>query len=589
MGFETTPLEYGYMASLVYQDEQWYENETITKYLGLDEENGWELVEVGKGRNKTPLRKGDGGYRGMVFVHHERREIVVAHRGTELTNLGALMADYEAVAKGQLHPQVTEALHNSLDKGVMALLNPSNPTEKPYHLTFTGHSLGGFLATVCLYLTQRKGEAFKAFHVPLASAAVFDPAGSDVFLHKYEPHGTRGTGLGDKEIKDLDVSHFVSLPNYVNAYHPHAGGTLYMVMPEAVKDDNPISYLASTHKLENILAAFDEKTGHPKQGQRWEMEDWPLLDFEAFKQATSGKWGALRGAAQVAVDGLASLHEHLSGTQHDRVPFIKQLAGGEEYHRSVLEAVKPLQDANIKSALSSRYVRGAVYGEQLRLVHFGSDVALFLKSYQKLRKIPEVTRLFAEHYGLEPSQVTLLAAYQIDDQGYVTLPDSEETVFALRSRVAATMMQKQLTPGCPEVFFAQNYDASLKEHSELKEDFEKLREAFGLASQHQARPRLDVENDVEKNAKIRGKVSAAFMPLDNVPVSEASKLWEDRDKSREWAQEREIKISNRGHEGAEVGEMDASVFRASFFAPKQDDQRQSAQPSGGDDSPKFSP
>ena len=354
MGFETTPLEYGYMASLSYANEGWDKQE---KFIAL-KQKGWKPIVVGEYPDITPLRVSKSGYHGMVFANEARKEVVVAHRGTKC--LKDLETDALAVAQNQVQSHVTDALTTSLNENVQALLREG------YSLTFTGHSLGGFLATTSLYFCQRDDLGF---HFPNSKAVVFDPAGSQDFIKLLEPHAESKHKLGDEGIAQLNVMHFVSLPNYVNSYAPHPGGTIYALSPSEVplKTMNPAKYLLAAHSLDNILRCFvglDDQSklaGYPKEAQCHMMTDWPLIQLNEL-QSLGTVVGALTTIPKLFMDGLQLMAKPF-GMRADRVAFSERLLGGEEFRRALAMGVEAAQKNGgqitvpvIRDRLRSHYV-----------------------------------------------------------------------------------------------------------------------------------------------------------------------------------------------------------------------------------------
>ena len=210
-----------------------------------------------------------------------------------------------------------------------------------------------------------------------------------------------------------------------------------------------------------------------------------------------------------------------------------------------------------------------------------------------MRGIAEITKLFAQEYKLELSLVELLEKYQIDEQGYVTLPDSEETVFALRSQVAAMMQDEQLSPDCVKTFVKEQVDAIPKLREELRQVTERLDKVH-----LQERPKLRAGNKVADKAEV-GKLEASGVSIGGINADAQGydamhKLLQETLKGRD------IELVNEVGKEAKAQELKATGFSGQFGGPgffdssRQQQKQQTTplptpQPSGGDESPKLSP
>ncbi len=486
MGFETTPLEYGYMASLSYMDDgDWSKTEKQEQLqrLGILQTRDWDLltltVTTGKFPNQTtvatPLRTSKDGYRGMVFVSERRREVVVAHRGT--ASLKDLETDAMAVARNNIRPHVTDALTTSLDENVKQLL------AQGYSLTFTGHSLGGFLATTSLYFCQR-GDL--NFYYPNSRAIVFDPAGSQDFIKLLEPHAESVHKLGDEGIRKLNIMHFVSLPNYVNAYAPHPGGTIYTLLPGNVPLEtmNPVKYLRATHSLDNILECFVELAeemplaGYPKENQCRVMTDWPLIQLDEL-QSLGTVFGAITAIPKLFMDSLQVIARHF-GHRAERVTFSESLLGGEEFRRALDTGISIAEQdggqviiPNVIDMLKSHYVtRQEAYHHRLHLIHFGKLGAEFLVGYEQIIRVREdgvLFKAFSEQYKLSEQFQTLLLTYQTDDQDQICLSDGNKSIYEFRAAVVYEIEARTKD-------FADVYGFAIKHYHGMADKLQELEE-----------------------------------------------------------------------------------------------------------------
>ena len=145
--------------------------------------------------------------------------------------------------------------------------------EEKYQLSFTGHSLGAFLAELSVYFCHT------AFDYPEVNAVTFESPGIGEMLDKI------GAEHETLNVENLDILSYLSYPNIVNTCNHHVG-TLYSIMP--VLNKNNFGYFSGNvqevHSMDNILAEFEE--GHlPKRAY---VTSWPVGKqrqvFEKFYQ-----------------------------------------------------------------------------------------------------------------------------------------------------------------------------------------------------------------------------------------------------------------------------------------------------------------
>lgn len=505
MSFDTTPLEYLEMADLAYQDNHWEVSTQYQLLLGL----GWQVHTPLK--QATFLRKGKGGYRGIVYIHEQRQEIVCAHRGT--SSLSAIEADITLVVEQKVHAQVTEAIEVCLDAEIKELLANN------FSLTFTGHSLGGFLATSCLYFCQRTDllhSAGESLHYPKSKAVVFDPAGSQLFLSTLEPYAISHAGLGEKGIKNLNILHFVSLPNYVNAYAPHAGGTLYGLFPTNIKlkTMNPITYLKQTHSLSNLRHCFiplnsdSLDAGYPKANQCRKMSDWPLIDLKEL--ASLGTiFGAVSAPLKLGIDALQALTE-MVGCKYQRVPYLERLGGGEEYRQALSLAInatktgKKIIVPELISTLRSHYMtQNSRYDTQLHKLHFGKELDEFLMDYVTYLQHTEEVNSFARDNLLTENDIQLLAQYCINPSGELSLASSETSMFTFRRQVGQLFSEKKLSSTSVKNWIKNKIVS-------VPEDIESMKNRLEILENTFLNPTTDLSSEPKSIAHLITKFSGRY-------------------------------------------------------------------------------
>lgn len=271
-----TYAEYIYMSHLAYlggipeKGAPKDQSESLTlianQVLGIDsqEENTWQ--------QKDFHLKGSG-YVGAIFIHHQRKQIVIAHAGTLPKRFKTIKADAVGVLCKKQDRLVLDAIMQSQDPtrtdGLGRTLE-SFIEDLHYHLSFTGHSLGGFLAEMSVYACHR---GFGLYY-PNASAVVFDSPGALEVMQAYESNIPQH----QTNFKKLNIVSFLSSPNIVNTLHGHPG-ILYRLIR-----DMPIStfssYLLNSHSIVKMASLFNPDTGLPSPGSWIEMQAWPQANYD---------------------------------------------------------------------------------------------------------------------------------------------------------------------------------------------------------------------------------------------------------------------------------------------------------------------
>lgn len=201
------------IASKVYEDYNSMEKE---KYE-LNEEgfpSGWELLTIASNPSLS------NGYFGAAFWHPEREQVIIAHRGTEPTNVGSLWTDFKSVLKNDVSSQINSAVtftHHV--KQVFADIDSEGKTH--FQMFITGHSLGAWLAQVCTfsmkYLTivdeqEDFGKSEKeGYH---AHTVVFDSPGcKPMLLQMKDWYDIRNDNVEHLPTNSLDITSYLSAPN----------------------------------------------------------------------------------------------------------------------------------------------------------------------------------------------------------------------------------------------------------------------------------------------------------------------------------------------------------------------------------------
>ncbi|MGI9214471.1 MAG: Mbeg1-like protein, partial [Gammaproteobacteria bacterium] len=194
------------------------------------------------------------GYAGIIYVNYHDNRIVVAHRGTD--SLKSLAEDLSGVYLNRLSSQ-KQAVFSLIREAIeMAKMQRAG-------LSFTGHSLGAFLAEISVFYCH------KSFNFPDVHAVTFESPGSVESLEKMQSNLE-----GEKvEITTLDIVSYLSYPNIINTCNHHTG-TLYQLEPDLGNYGWLAGwYTKKSHSMDGIIGLFQEN-GWPLKIQY--VEDWPI-------------------------------------------------------------------------------------------------------------------------------------------------------------------------------------------------------------------------------------------------------------------------------------------------------------------------
>ena len=177
-----TPYTLAQFASKAYEDFR--TGETGAQYEArLALPDGWKLLTTASNSSKT------NGYFGAAYWNPNHQQVVIAHRGTKFTNVGALVTDLNGVLLNNYVRQMESA--STFAHKVVEVLRDFNLRKGvSFQLFFTGHSLGVWLAQVTTFSAEyleRDGNLFlrsnndsDCYH---PHTAVFDsPCCKDIFF-----------------------------------------------------------------------------------------------------------------------------------------------------------------------------------------------------------------------------------------------------------------------------------------------------------------------------------------------------------------------------------------------------------------------
>ncbi len=249
-------------------EEKHWELVTRTNYEGKIKLIQWIFTELGKKL----------GFKCSSFLNHPAKQLVIVHRGTELTNLWQIGADIKIALNKITSDIVKKADWHTVQSLLNNALKLDEKTRKHvrnnYSVTITGHSLGGWLAQLCTLLSKYpkffpvgpRGTFYFGNDTMLdmnqsydLHCVAFDSPGANAVLTrlKEDPAWLNGEPR-DVEIafKDLDITVYLANRNLVNMCGTHMETVKTIdVMSDAsflTKWFNPVA----SHSMEGILTYF---------------------------------------------------------------------------------------------------------------------------------------------------------------------------------------------------------------------------------------------------------------------------------------------------------------------------------------------
>ncbi|CAF1501218.1 unnamed protein product [Adineta ricciae] len=177
-----------------------YSNKNIIRY------HNWIVISRFNNTQET-------GYYGIAFRHNQTREIVIAHRGTDIKNIPSLKTDLILF---------TSNLPEQFRKAQVFTANISQQLEPNKILWHTGHSLGGAIAE---FLVANDMRFSRNISKPLSFAVTFDGPGIMEVLNSYYSRNNLEPILPI----DFPVISYLSDPNIVNTMGTHIGLVLQLL------------------------------------------------------------------------------------------------------------------------------------------------------------------------------------------------------------------------------------------------------------------------------------------------------------------------------------------------------------------------
>jgi hypothetical protein len=247
------------------------------------------------------------GYFGAAYFNPDMQQVIIVHRGTEHIFAGTdgvdcvVSADINGIFANEHVAQIDSSI-TFVDKVINTIKKVNEERGINIQLFITGHSLGAWLAPITAfsakYLVNKNGyfvasqEDFEktGYH---ANTVIFDGPGCRTMLERIQ-HKLIDRYAYSSIIDSLDITHYLSAPNTINACNPHIGER-YRIFIDLSKEDKEwiqqynrydtsrLSYtLGVMHKIAKIKSVFNHDTGEILRDQNGNVKikrvlNWPSL------------------------------------------------------------------------------------------------------------------------------------------------------------------------------------------------------------------------------------------------------------------------------------------------------------------------
>jgi len=232
------------------------------------------------------------GYFGTAYWHPEHQQLLIAHRGTDIKNVGALLTDVKGVLFNTYVEQMSSA-STFTNKVVSVLQEIEHKKKVSFELFFTGHSLGGWLAQVTAFTTEylevEGGKFFK--HLQETKTKLLQIALCMLVMITDRVGWRSSLPLLDVrqkwrsiDLQHLDITSYLSAPNRINTCNSHLG-TVYRIFTDLsdlgfFEQHTPLCNPA-THSMDKIVQICESETGQVCKDNECrlkllEVVDWPV-------------------------------------------------------------------------------------------------------------------------------------------------------------------------------------------------------------------------------------------------------------------------------------------------------------------------
>lgn len=335
----------------------------------------------------------------ILYRNEAKKQLVLAYKGLELSN--TIKATPEMDVK-QLIATQEKALTDLLTEAL------SITQEQQCSLTVTGHSLGGWLAQLTVFMAQ---QLYPETHV---KAITFDSPGARPMLEYLN------AGPDAIQLDYLDITNYLSTPNFINASSPHVGSVCQVVFGRFSR--KPMVYNQQSHAVENCLCAFNPNTGAAYQCAF--VQQWPLLPLITPARRQGSKHAE---TSQVIFNLLTAFQQCMQGESLKNYQgFFKLVKKASRYHSSPFEII---QQASAEAT--------HIYTYKTRP---------FRRSYAHIRHIPRIARQFL--IGVQrkaPANVNVAAQHPLVHalqwnrrKDFVSIPLQQDIRFVIDQLISLT-------------------------------------------------------------------------------------------------------------------------------------------------------
>ncbi|MEM7361987.1 MAG: tetratricopeptide repeat protein [Bacteroidota bacterium] len=259
-----SPFEYAVLSAHVYQNDAKVGD--IVELQGKDKLYRLEDWKVAKNivikndekysfffellKKMKPMKQ---EYRGRIYVNERKKQIVLAHQGTDPSNISHVKTDIDDI---WLDRFTRKGLDN-FAYGIMEELGAvreeiENKNNAKFSVSSTGHSLGGWLSHICTFLSffeyEEKGETLPSL--------TFDAPGTLAIATRIYGDSV----IAIEKTKQLNIINYVSSPNLVNTCQSQVA-TLYRVVFVNHFNESIAQHTLDSHRIDNFVEAFNPQTG----------------------------------------------------------------------------------------------------------------------------------------------------------------------------------------------------------------------------------------------------------------------------------------------------------------------------------------